>query len=298
MEEPEIALPPHTQRRMVDFVSKTMGQAIVTSHSPYVIERFTPEEIVVLNRDDTGLLSSSAIALGGYVRSKNYRAQRRQFAEAILANGVLVAEGATEVAVYLAVADQLDAAGTPGYEHPDVAGLTIFDAGSDSSVSKYGPVFAAMGKSVFGTHDTMKTPYTDDQNKNAESFAIHHEIPYLGMENLLITEVRPAALRRFLAAAASREDYPSEVGYLPEGATDEQVVALAKKVLKVRKATEYGPLVIAECNAAELPPTLAKLMLDINAYLEAKTLSGMPEVEAQASPAEGGHPETGVPGGA
>jgi len=54
MEEPEIALPPHTQRRMVYFVSKTMGQAIVISHSPYVIERFTPEEIVVLNRDDTG----------------------------------------------------------------------------------------------------------------------------------------------------------------------------------------------------------------------------------------------------
>ena len=64
MEEPEIALPPHTQRRMVDFVSKTMGQAIVTSHSPYVIERFTPEEIVVLTRDDTGTLSSSPIALG------------------------------------------------------------------------------------------------------------------------------------------------------------------------------------------------------------------------------------------
>jgi len=37
MEEPEIALPPHTQRRMVNFVTKTMGQAIVTSHSPYLI---------------------------------------------------------------------------------------------------------------------------------------------------------------------------------------------------------------------------------------------------------------------
>jgi hypothetical protein len=78
-------------------------------------------------------------------------------------------------------------------------------------------------------------------------------------------------LRRFLAAVTSREDYPGEVGYLPEDATDEQVVALAKKVLKVRKATEYGPLVIAECSAAELPPTLVKLMLGINTYLEAKT---------------------------
>ena len=208
-----------------------------------------------------------------------------------------MAEGGTEVAVYLAVADVLDAE-MPGYQHPDVAGLAIFDAGCDKDMPTYGPVFAAMGKIVFGTHDTMKTPYTDDQNKNAESFAIHYEIPYLGMEDLLITEVRPAALRRFLAAATSREDYPSEVGYLPEGATDEQVVALAKKVLKVRKATEYGPLVIAECSAAELPPTLAKLMLDINAYLEAKALDGAPEAGAQASPAEGGHPETGAPGGA
>ena len=297
MEEPEIALPPHTQRRMVNFVTKTMGQAIVTSHSPYVIERFAPEEIVVLNRDDTGTLSSRTIDLGGHIKPKRYRVLRRQFAEAILANAVLVAEGGTEVAVYLAVADVLDAE-MPGYQHPDVAGLAIFDAGCDKDVPTYGPVFAAMGKIVFGTHDTMKTPYTDDQNKNAESFAIHYEIPYLGMEDLLITEVRPAALRRFLAAATSREDYPSEVGYLPEGATDEQVVALAKKVLKVRKATEYGPLVIAECSAAELPPTLAKLMLDINAYLEAKALDGAPEAGAQASPAEGGHPETGAPGGA
>jgi hypothetical protein len=53
MEEPEIAMP-HPSGGWAYFVSKTMGQAIVTSHSPYVIERFTPEEIVVLNRDDTG----------------------------------------------------------------------------------------------------------------------------------------------------------------------------------------------------------------------------------------------------
>jgi putative ATP-dependent endonuclease of the OLD family len=177
MEEPEIALPPHTQRRMVDFVTKTMGQAIVTSHSPYVIERFAPEEIVVLSRDGTGLLSSSAIDLGGHIRPKRYRVLRRQFAEAILANAVLVAEGGTEVAVYLAVADVLDAAKSSGYQHPDVAGLAVFDAGSDSAVPGYGPVFAAMGKIVFGTHDTMKTPYTDEQKKKAESFTIHYEIP-------------------------------------------------------------------------------------------------------------------------
>jgi putative ATP-dependent endonuclease of the OLD family len=295
MEEPEIALPPHTQRRMVDFVSKTMGQAIVTSHSPYVIERFTPEEIVVLNRDDTGALSSSAVTLGGHVRSSNYRAQRRQFAEAILANGVLVAEGATEVAVYLAVADVLDAAGTPGYEHPDVAGLTIFDAGSDSAVPKYGPVFTAMGKAVFGTHDTMKTPYTADRQKQAQSFTIHHQIPYLGMEDLLATEVNPAVLRRFLSAVATRDDYPHDAGRLADGAGDEEVATLVKKVLKARKATEYAPLLIAECSAAELPPTLVTLMLDINAHLTAKAPATAAEPETRASQADGGQPTAGGP---
>lgn len=43
----------------------------------------------------------------------------------------------------------------------------------------------------------------------------------------------------------------------------------SSRVLKVRRATGYAPLVITECGAAELPPTLAGLMLDINAYLTA-----------------------------
>ncbi|MBE0703275.1 MAG: site-2 protease family protein [Afipia sp.] len=46
MEEPEIALPPHTQRRVTRFVLREMGQSIVTSHSPYVIEQFKPGDVV------------------------------------------------------------------------------------------------------------------------------------------------------------------------------------------------------------------------------------------------------------
>ena len=50
MEEPEIALSPHTQRRVSRFVLAEMGQAIMTSHSPYVIEQFEPKDIVILDR--------------------------------------------------------------------------------------------------------------------------------------------------------------------------------------------------------------------------------------------------------
>lgn len=86
-----------------------MGQAIVTSHSPYVIERFDPDQIVVLKRDDAGALTSCNIVLGEDVKLKKYREQRRQFAEAVLANAVLVVEGGTEQAAFLAVAEILAA---------------------------------------------------------------------------------------------------------------------------------------------------------------------------------------------
>jgi predicted ATP-dependent endonuclease of OLD family len=41
MEEPEIAVPPHTQRLIAEYLLNHTTQMFVTSHSPYVIERFT-----------------------------------------------------------------------------------------------------------------------------------------------------------------------------------------------------------------------------------------------------------------
>ncbi|WP_406054104.1 AAA family ATPase [Streptomyces sp. NBC_01077] len=108
MEEPEIALPPHAQRRLVDHVVRNMGQAIVTSHSPYVIERFTPEQIVVLDRDSTGSMTSEDITFPAGFKLKRYLANQRQFAEAVLARAVLVVEGATEAALFPIVSDVLD----------------------------------------------------------------------------------------------------------------------------------------------------------------------------------------------
>lgn len=270
MEEPEIALPPHTQRRLVDFVTTNMGQAIVTSHSPYVIEKFNPDQIVVLNRDDTGALSSSYIDLGADVKPKRYRAQRRQFAEAVLARAVLVVEGATEVATYLAVADVLDTDTNTAYQHPDVAGLSLFNAENDVSVPVYGEVFAGLGKIVFGAHDTPETPFGAELTEKAKLFTIHRDIGYAGIEELLVTEIDTDVLRRFLANVATDSDYPQHCGYLPDPATDADVVALARKVLRARKGAEsLAPQLIAECSRDELPPTLADLLLEIHAHLAA-----------------------------
>src|ERR1017187_5629389 len=153
MEEPEIALPPHTQRRVTRFVLSQMGQAIVTSHSPYVIEQFQPEQIVVLARPGLGKLSGTPIDLQG-IKPKVFARERRQFAEAILANAIFVVEGATEAAIFPAASSVLEQdLGAEVYSHFDIAGVTIFDAGGDGSTPQYGPCFAALGKLAFCFYD-------------------------------------------------------------------------------------------------------------------------------------------------
>ena len=117
MEEPEIALPPHTQRRVTRFVLSEMGQSIVTSHSPYVIEQFDPQQIVILNRQDAGQLTGHPID-AHEVKPKTFRTERRQFAEAILSRAVLVVEGSTEAALFPVASTVLEQSlGTDAYTH-------------------------------------------------------------------------------------------------------------------------------------------------------------------------------------
>jgi len=99
MEEPETAIPPYAQKRIVHEIRKLASQTIFTSHSPYVLEEFALDETVVLGRDDKGVLAKRAIALPDSVKPKRYRQEfRTRFCEGLLARRILVAEGATEAA--------------------------------------------------------------------------------------------------------------------------------------------------------------------------------------------------------
>lgn len=270
MEEPEIALPPHAQRRLVDFVVSRMGQVVITSHSPYVIEKFDPDRVVVLARDNTGTLTSTPVVLPGGFKLKRYRDNRRQFAEAVLASAVLVVEGATEAAVFQAVADILDADPTVvNYLHPDLAGISIFDAGNDVSVPVFAPVFSAMDKPVFGIHDQPSRPLDPALAPKIAQFTRYQELPYRGIETLLVAETPVNVQRRFAATVASRSDYPGGAP-LDAGATDEQVREHVQRLLQARKGSNsgYAVLLINECHsAAELPASLSGFLQAIDSDL-------------------------------
>jgi putative ATP-dependent endonuclease of OLD family len=255
-------------------VLREMGQSIVTSHSPYVIEQFDPAHIVILDRGENSELSGRPIDTQA-IKPKTYRTERRQFAEAILSRAVLVVEGSTEASIFPIASSVMEASlPTDAYMHLDLAGVSIFDAGGDNAVPRHGPIFSALGKIAFGFHDKPNEPFGPDSVAKFASYKQVWESPEKGIENLLIKETPIAVVRRFLNEVAARSDYPP-VGAYDATAEDAAVAELAIKVLKARKgdAHGYAAILIGQCeDANELPATIREILETIH-----KTLGGIPD---------------------
>jgi putative ATP-dependent endonuclease of OLD family len=276
MEEPEIALPPHTQRRVTRYVLQQMGQSIVTSHSPYVIEQFDPENVVILARDGN-TLTGAPIDVES-VKSKTYRTMKRQFAEAILSRAVLVVEGSTEAVVFQAASSVLERVRS-GYTHLDLAGVSLFNADGDGSVPRFAPIFKTLGKTVYGTWDKPKSPSAKSADSDKKSFDRCWESPEMGVEDLLVKQSPDSVLRRFLDVVAQRGDFPKHLAYKSE-TVDSELADLATKVLIARKgeAYAYAAVLIEQCQSEnELPMFVRDVLIAID-----EGLHGQPELDLQA----------------
>ncbi|MCS4484015.1 ATP-binding protein [Gleimia sp. 6138-11-ORH1] len=269
MEEPEIALPPHIQRRITKYVLQRMGQSIVTSHSPYVIEQFYPENVVILARD--GNTFSGKPIDTKIVKAKTYRTQRRQFAEAILSRAVFVLEGQTEMVAVQAVSSALERF-RDDYSHVDLAGVTLFNAGNDREVSKYAPIFKALGKKVYGMRDKFNAPEKGGALVEEKSFEELWVSPEKGIEKILVNQVPVHVLRSFLEEVVQRDDYPNNYKYEAGKVSDDELADLALEVLKARKGDAYGfgytGILIDQCQSEdELPAFIRDALLSINEQL-------------------------------
>lgn len=270
MEEPEIALSPHIQRRVVKYVLQKMGQSIVTSHSPYIIEQYEAESVVILGRDDKIHFWGKPIG-AHIIKPKNYRTQRRQFAEAILSRAVFVVEGATEIAAVNAVSTALEKF-HDGYSHIDLAGMSLFNAGNDREAPKFGPIFKALGKPVFGMRDEPNRPDPLDAKANINTFDKFWQSPTKGIERILVEETPCQVLHRFLSEVSARDDYPENCNY-DASIEDAELKQLVEKVLKARKGDSYGfgyaGILIDQCqDEKELPAFIRDALLTIDDYLK------------------------------
>lgn len=262
MEEPEIALPPHTQRRIASYLLNNTTQCFVTSHSPYVMEHFEPAQIVVLRRDNTGEVTGKHVTLEASMKAKTYRRHlRRGLGEAMLGRGAIVAEGFTEQVALRAVAEKLEAADAARYPL-DLSGVTVVCADGDGGVAEFGRFFKSLDMPVFGFLDKKGRAQAEKDALQAAGFDLVTETAFTGMEELLAAEVPVDHQWTFLSGL--RQSGAAPKAGIPEARpNDAQVKLLASNVLKDGKGWGRAADLIELCSVEELPPTLTTFLAEV-----------------------------------
>jgi putative ATP-dependent endonuclease of OLD family len=230
MEEPEIALPPHTQRRIANYLLTQTKQCFVTSHSPYVIECFEPEAIVRLTRDKAGLLTATPVGLPPTMKAKTYRSQlRRAIAEAMLGRGAIVTEGITEQLAITCIAKKMEQADQTLFPL-DLAGITVVNAEGDGNLEAMGSFFQSLGIPAFAIFDRKKRK-DDEVAKIIANFTSAKEISYKGAEALMAAEVPIDRQWQFLELMTA-EDAENTFGIPAAKPNDEVIRKLTLSTLK------------------------------------------------------------------
>lgn len=264
MEEPETALPPHTQRRIANYLLENTTQCLVTSHSPYVIERFDPAQIQVIRKDANGKLFSIAVPGSSVLKGKTYRKHaRRGLAEAMLGRGVIIGEGITEKDAILATAEKMEEAQPDNFYPLDLSGVTVLSADGDGSIPEFGAFFRTMQIKAFAVYDTRKRT-VEEKQKLKDNFDTAFQTKYKGAEKLLTEEIPHTRLWQFLAALRdSGEDPDIKLpGSMPEEA---EVRKQAYAVLVKGKGSGYAGKLIGLCDLTELPATFVDFLKQVYA---------------------------------
>lgn len=249
MEEPETAIPPYAQKRIVHEIRKLASQALFTSHSPYVLEEFALNETIVLGRDADGMLGQRAIALPDSVKPKRYRQDfRTRFCEGLLARRILVAEGATEAAAFPVVCRRLAELRPDNYSSLEALGICTIDAGSQNSIPDMAKLYREIGKRVFAICDKQDAANKALIETQVDVLLMHDE---KGFEDLILKNTTEEALKRF----AKLVDWPPHLTtkYLDVEAAPP---AALSDYFGWTKANWGIADFLAQCSEAEIPQWL------------------------------------------
>ena len=246
MEEPETAIPPYAQKRIVHEVRKLASQTLFTSHSPYVLEEFSIEETVVLGRDPEGEFYRKPLTLPDSVKLKRYRQEfRTRFCEGLLARRVLITEGVTEASAFHVTCRRLSELKPETYSSLEALGICTVDAGSESNIADMAQLYRELGKRTFAICDKQ-----DDDRKaliesQVELLLMHEE---RGFEDLVMKGTTEEALKRF----AKLLDWPPHLlAKYPD--RERQAVMGLKEYFAWSKGSWGIADFLAQCSEEEIP---------------------------------------------
>ncbi len=256
MEEPETAIPPYAQKRIVHEVRKLSSQSIFSSHSPYILEEFGTEEISVLMRGTDCVLQQASIELPASVKPKRYRQEfRTRFCEALLSRRVLLAEGATEAATFPVAARRLSELAPDTYASFEALGVCTVDAGGDSQIADLGKLYINLGKLVCAVCDQQTPASQATIEASVTKLFMHGES---NIEKLVLKNTTQEALDRFIDAIL----WPPHLVTACPNPKSNPVDALGK-FFEWSKGNLGLAEFIAQCNEAEIPEWIRQVCRDL-----------------------------------
>ena len=280
MEEPETAIPPYAQKRIVHEVRELSAQSIFTSHSPYVLEEFDLAETVVLSRSGDGELSQASVTLPDSVKLKRYRQEfRTRFCEGLLSRRILIGEGAAEATAFPAVARRLAELDPANYSSLEALGICTIDAGSESQIADLGAVYRALGKTVYAACDKQTDENEAAIKAQVDELFMHAE---KGLEDLVLKNTTVAALERFSEFLT----WPPHLLHKYPNPKDD-VVAAISEYFRWAKGNWGIADFLAQCNEAEIPQWLRDSCMTLRELAQ-------PATEDSAEPGGANAEETAV----
>lgn len=252
MEEPEIAIPPHTQKRIINSVRGKSSQAIFTSHSPYVLEEFDPKEIVVLSNKN-GVVSSSVAGFTSNIKRKSYQLEfRKRYCEALLAKRVLIAEGRTEYDAIPMVARHLNHLKPDKYSSLEALGIAIIDAETDSQIIPIASLLKSLGKTTYAIFDKQE----EDQGNGISSEVDYpYESPEKSFEKLIMNQIPISRLKSFALSLVTDKEWPTHLNSSkPEtGSSDDEIKSQLGQYFGWSKGAGTAAVLLQGCSYDEIP---------------------------------------------
>lgn len=283
MEEPEIAIPPHTQKRIIDGVRKKSAQALFTSHSPYVIEEFSPEQVLVLTRSD-GVVAATPAYFPPSIKPKVYKAElRKRFCEALLSRRVLIAEGRTEYDAYSAAARRLHELHPDEFSSLEALGIAVVDAETDAQVSRLGQYYTKLGKTVFAVFDQQSA---EQRAEIVAAVKYPFEAAEKGFENVVLNGTTEAALRRYAESLVADGEWPNHLAEKtpkPETPYPNLLVTM-REFFKKAKGNGAAADFLMSCSREEMPKFIVDALLTIQAVIAPPKVDEPPVLVTDENP--------------
>lgn len=275
MEEPEIALPPLTQKRIINSVKSKSAQAIFTSHSPYVLEEFDPNRIIVIDRKN-GLLIGIPATYPHSIKTKIYRQETRRRCEALLARRVLIVEGKTEYDSISALSNYLPQLNSTKYSELDAMGIAIIDAQTDSQIRVLAEYFRGFGKKVYAIFDKQNSKESESINAVLDKA---FESTEKGFEKLVTKNSNTNAIRRFAMSVVEGGKWPAHLNNITPtiGMPDDQLKTSMQEYFKANKGEGTIADFLIQCSEAEMPEYLLSIFSDLKEYINAEEFTNSAE---------------------